>query len=66
MNFFDNSTDTYTQIPIQAGDSIAFEIDNDSIRIRKATPLDLEFTSALVPTLSEWDSQNDDEAYNDL
>lgn len=54
------------KLKLNAGDSIAFEIDNNSIRLRKATPLDLKFTSALAPTLSEWESQNDEEAYNDL
>ncbi|MBW1786538.1 MAG: type II toxin-antitoxin system PrlF family antitoxin [Deltaproteobacteria bacterium] len=54
------------KLKLKAGDSVAFEIDNNSIKIRKATPIDIEFSLALVPTLSEWESQNDDEAYNDL
>ncbi|MBM9521234.1 type II toxin-antitoxin system PrlF family antitoxin [Desulforhopalus vacuolatus] len=54
------------KLKLKAGDSIAFIIDNNSIRLRKATPVDLEFISALIPALSEWESQNDDEAYNDL
>ena len=54
------------KLKLTAGDSIAFEIDNNSVRLRKATPIDLEFVSALVPALSEWESQNDEEAYNDL
>jgi hypothetical protein len=29
-------------------------------------PLDIEFLSALENTLSEWNSENDDEAYADL
>jgi hypothetical protein len=29
-------------------------------------PLDIEFLSALEKTLSEWNSENDDEAYRDL
>jgi hypothetical protein len=33
---------------------------------RKAEPLDLEFLSALEETLSEWSSENDDQAYRDL
>jgi len=45
---------------------IAFEIDKDIIKLRKAMPSDVEFSSALVTTLSEWESQNDEEAYNDL
>ena len=45
---------------------IAFDIENDFIKLRKAKPIDIEFSSALAPTLSEWESQNDEEAYNDL
>jgi antitoxin PrlF len=54
------------KLKLNAGDVIAFEIDNDIIKLRKATPIDIEFSSALVPTLSEWESQHDEEAYNDL
>ncbi|MBW2005198.1 MAG: AbrB family transcriptional regulator [Deltaproteobacteria bacterium] len=55
-----------SKLELKAGDVIAFEIDNEIIKIRKARPIDIEFSSALVPTLSEWESQNDEEAYNDL
>ncbi len=54
------------KLKLAAGDIIAFEIENDVIKLRKARPIDIEFSSALVPTLSEWDSQHDEEAYNDL
>ncbi len=54
------------KLKLNAGDTIAFEIDSDIIKLRKATPIDVEFSSALVPTLSEWESPNDEEAYNDL
>jgi len=55
-----------SKLKLKAGDVIAFEIDNEIIKIRKAQPIDIEFSSALVPTLTEWESQNDEEAYNDL
>jgi len=55
-----------SKLELKAGDVIAFEIDNEIIKIRKARPIDIEFSFALVPTLSEWESQNDEEAYNDL
>jgi AbrB family looped-hinge helix DNA binding protein len=54
------------KLKLKAGDVIAFEIENETIKLRKANPIDIEFSSALVPTLSEWESQNDEEAYNDL
>lgn len=53
-------------LDLKAGDIIAFEIDKDIIKLRKASPIDIEFMNALVPTLNEWNSQNDEEAYNDL
>jgi len=55
-----------SKLELKAGDVIVFEIDNEIIKIRKAQPIDIEFSSALVPTLTEWESQNDEEAYNDL
>ena len=54
------------KLKLNAGDVIAFDIDNEIIKLRKARPIDIEFSKALVPTLSEWESQNDEEAYNDL
>ena len=54
------------KLKLKAGDVIAFDIDNDIIKLRKARPIDIEFSSALIPTLSEWDSQNDEDAYHDL
>jgi len=54
------------KLNLNAGDIIAFEIDNDIIKLRKASPIDIEFAAALVPTLNEWNSESDEEAYNDL
>jgi hypothetical protein len=46
---------------------VAFEInENQKVIIRKATPIDLEFAKALEGTLSEWSSENDEEAYRCL
>ena len=54
------------KLNLNAGDIIAFEIDKDIIKLRKARPIDVEFSNALVPTLNEWKSQNDEEAYSGL
>lgn len=54
------------KLGLHAGDILAFDIDHDIIRLRKASPLDIAFTQALVPTLNEWNSPNDEEAYHDL
>ena len=54
------------KLDLNAGDIIAFEIDKDIIKLKKARPIDIEFSNALVPTLNEWESSNYEEAYNDL
>ena len=46
--------------------NLKLDIDNDIIKLQKARPIDIEFSSALVPILNEWESQNDEKAYNDL
>ncbi len=51
---------------LDAGDAIAFDIENDHITLRKARPVDLAFSQALEGTLSEWESSADEEAYHDL
>ena len=51
---------------LKAGDLIGFEVEGDEVRLRRATPLDLAFAQALEGTLSEWSSNQDDEAFRDL
>jgi antitoxin PrlF len=51
---------------LEAGDTVAFDIDEGGIRLRKARPRDVEFAGALEGTLSEWSSESDEEAYRDL
>ena len=51
---------------LEAGDSIAFDIQANRIHLRKATPIDFVFAAALEGTLSEWSSRVDDEDYRDL
>ena len=51
---------------LEAGDAIAFDIDGDSIQLRKARSIDMAFVKGLEGTLSEWDSQADQDAYSDL
>ena len=55
------------RLHLEPGDIVIFEeSEAETVRIRKAVPLDLEFLSALKKTLSEWNSENDDRAYRDL
>lgn len=51
---------------LKAGDIIAFDVEGSEVKLRKARRVDLEFAAALNPTLNEWMSQNDEEAYGDL
>ncbi len=55
-------------LDLHPGDSVTFEVtENKKVLIRKATPIDFEFAQALESTLvSEWLSENDEEAYRDL
>jgi antitoxin PrlF len=49
------------------GDELIFERDGNKIILRKATPMDLAYYRAIQTGLaSEWDSPEDNEAYNDL
>lgn len=55
-------------LKLRPGDSVVFEVEKDEkVFIRKATPIDYKFAQALEGTLvSEWLSEYDEEAYNDL
>jgi hypothetical protein len=64
----DGEMSNYHSRDLHPGDSVTFELAPDKkVFVRKATPIDLEFTRALEGTLaSEWLSGNDEEAYRDL
>ncbi len=51
---------------LDKGDQVAFEIKNGKVVLRRITPMDLEFAKSVERTLSEWESDNDEEAYRDL
>ena len=51
---------------LNAGDSLTFNIDKDGIRIKKTEPFDLVMAQSIEHTLSEWNSEADDEAYRNL
>ncbi|HHJ38379.1 MAG: AbrB family transcriptional regulator [Methylothermaceae bacteria B42] len=49
------------------GDRIVWEVDEKGIvRVRRATPLDMEYLKAVEETLGEWHSEADEEAFRDL
>ena len=41
---------------LDAGDEIAFDIEDDDVHLRKARPMDLEFAKSLEDTMTEWSS----------
>jgi len=53
-------------LQLDAGDEIAFYIDDDEAHLRKALPVDLAFAQSLEGTMNEWLSEADEEAYRDL
>ncbi|MGH8611621.1 MAG: AbrB/MazE/SpoVT family DNA-binding domain-containing protein [Gammaproteobacteria bacterium] len=54
------------KLHLQAGDVLAFEIEDDTVVVRKARVVDTMFAQALAGTLGEWASAQDEEAYRDL
>ena len=48
---------------LKKGDLIAFKIQRDKVILRKSPPIDLKFAKAIENTLSEWNSESDEEAY---
>lgn len=54
------------KLALQPGDLIAFEIQGDVVRLRKVEPVDVGYLRAVQTTLSEWESPEDAEAYDDL
>jgi len=55
------------KLHLNPGDTVLFEESRSgTILIRKARPLDIEFLSALESAFSEWNLDNDDQAYRDL
>ncbi|MDO8519355.1 MAG: AbrB/MazE/SpoVT family DNA-binding domain-containing protein [Deltaproteobacteria bacterium] len=54
------------KLGLKKGDLLEFTVRKGAVTLKKATPADLAFTKALQSTLSEWESENDEEAYRDL
>ena len=59
-------SDIRKQLGIKQGDMVAFEIENGKVVLRRVSPVDIEYVKALAGSLSEWASENDEEAYRDL
>jgi AbrB family looped-hinge helix DNA binding protein len=52
---------------IESGDQIIYELLPDlTVVIRRTYPIDLEYLDSLKGTLSEWESDSDEQAYKNL
>ena len=51
---------------IEPGDLIAYELQGKTVKLKRIEPFDAAYHSAIAETLQEWDSPEDDEAFNDL
>jgi AbrB family looped-hinge helix DNA binding protein len=51
---------------LQAGDAVAFDIEDNVVHLRKAKNIDLAFAQSLEATLNEWNSPEDEQAYHEL
>ncbi len=58
--------DVRKRLGIKRGDLVAFEIVNDKVVLRRVSPVDIEYVQAFAGTLSEWESENYEEAYRNL
>lgn len=55
------------KLDLHAGDKIVFDMVEGNVVMRKLRPFDIQYHSALSKTLAdEWNSKEDDEAYDDL
>ena len=51
---------------IKPGDLVAYELQGQFVKLKRITPFDAAFHSAISETLQEWNSHEDEEAFNDL
>jgi AbrB family looped-hinge helix DNA binding protein len=52
---------------LKGGDEIQYELlPDNTVVVRKTGPLDLDYLEALNSTMSEWESDDDEQAYKNL
>ena len=52
---------------LESGDQVYYErLPDDTVTIRKISPLDLDYLQALDSTMNEWKSIEDEQAYKNL
>jgi AbrB family looped-hinge helix DNA binding protein len=54
------------RLSLRPGDLICYQIEDGTVRLRKLEPVDVGYLRAVLTSLSEWDSPEDAEAYDDL
>ncbi len=50
----------------KAGDTIAYEVEGNVVKLKRLEPFDAAFHAALSSTLDEWTTDADEEAFRDL
>lgn len=50
----------------QAGDTIVYEVVNDTVILKRVEPFDAAFHASLASTLDEWATPEDEAAFRDL
>lgn len=52
---------------LESGDQILYELlPDNTVLVRKTSPLDLDYLRALNSTMNEWESDEDEQAYKNL
>ena len=54
------------KLHLEPGDSVIYEIEGERAVLRRAEPFDIAYHAALIETLDEWASPEDEEAFRDL
>jgi len=58
--------DVRAALGLKAGDTLAWDVREKIVTVRKARALDVAFAAAVSTTLEEWDSPEDEAAWRDL
>ena len=54
-------------LELESGDEILYELlPDNTVLVRKTSPLDLNYLQALNSTMNEWESDEDEQAYENI
>ena len=54
------------KLGLEPGHLVAYEVRDGEVVLKRVEPFDVAFHEALSKTLDEWNSPEDEEAFNDL